>query len=89
MTISLTPELERLLQARMKTGRYGSENDVLREALELLDHHDEVLASRQDEIRDQIEEGWQSAKRGELVSGKEVFERIDEELKALEKAAGK
>ena len=36
-----------------------------------------------DEIGEQIEEGWQSAKRGELVDGDEIFDRIDAELAAL------
>jgi hypothetical protein len=40
------------------------------------------------EIRRQIEEGWQSARRGELVDG-EVFDRVDAELEALERFAGK
>ena len=38
------------------------------------------------DIRELIEEGWQSAKRGELVDGDEVFDRIDAELEALERA---
>ena len=41
------------------------------------------------EIRKQIEEGWQSAKRGELVDGDEYFDRVDAELEALEQAAQK
>lgn len=32
---------------------------------------------RRDETRKQIEEGWESAKRGEIVDGDEVFNRID------------
>jgi predicted transcriptional regulator len=41
-----------------------------------------------DEIRRQIEEGWQSARRGEFVDGDEVFDRVDAELEALERSAG-
>jgi hypothetical protein len=41
------------------------------------------------EIRRQIEEGWQSARRGEFVDGDEVFDRVDAELEALEGSAGK
>jgi len=36
-------------------------------------------------FRDLIEEGWRSAKLGELVNGDEVFDRIDAELAQLEK----
>jgi predicted transcriptional regulator len=42
-----------------------------------------------DEIRKQIEEGWQSAKRGEIVDGDDVFERIDAEFEAIERTAPK
>jgi predicted transcriptional regulator len=38
------------------------------------------------EVRRQIEEGWQSARRGELVDGDEVFDRVDAELEALERS---
>ena len=41
------------------------------------------------EIRRQIEEGWQSVRRGELVDGDEVFDRVDAELDAIERSAGK
>ena len=50
---------------------------------------DEVFTLREDEIRRQIEEGWQSARRGEFVDGDEVFDRVDAELAALDRSAGK
>src|ERR1035441_1064938 len=34
------------------------------------------------EVRRQIEEGWQSARRGELVDGDEVFDRVDAESRS-------
>jgi predicted transcriptional regulator len=48
-----------------------------------------TYSNRKDEIREQIEEGWQTAKRGELVDGDEVFDRIDAELELMERSAGK
>ncbi len=36
MNISLSPELERLIAEKLRTGRYHSANDVIREGLELL-----------------------------------------------------
>jgi hypothetical protein len=38
------------------------------------------LPLRKEEIRKQIDEGWQSDKRGEFACGDEVFDRIDAEL---------
>ena len=37
------------------------------------------------EIRELVEEGWEAAKRGELVDGDEVFDRIDAELEGMER----
>jgi len=69
MNVHLTPELEQFVQNKMKSGRYNSASEVVREALRLLEERDEVFTLRKDEIRKQIEEGWQSAKRGEFVDG--------------------
>jgi antitoxin ParD1/3/4 len=76
MNVHLTPDLEQFVQNKMKSGCYNSASEVVREALRLLEERDEVFTLRKDEIRKQIEEGWQSAKRGEFVDGDEVFERI-------------
>ena len=89
MKVHLTPELEQLVQNRVKSGRYNSASEVVREALRLLEQRDEVFTLRKDEIRKQIEEGWHSAKRGEFVDGDEVFDRMDAELEVMERAASK
>ncbi len=82
MNVHLSPELEEIVQSKVKSGQYNSINDVVREALRLLEQRDEVFSLRKEEIRRQIEEAWQSAKRGEIVDGDEVFDRIDAELAA-------
>ena len=89
MNVHLTPELEQFVQSKVKSGRYNSASEVVREALRLLEQRDEVFTLRKDEIRKQIEEGLQAAKRGELVDGDEVFDRIDAELEAMERSATK
>ena len=89
MNVHLTPELEQLVQSKVKSGRYNSASEVVREALRLLEQRDEVFTLRKDEIRKQIEEGWQSAKHGEVVDGDAVFDRIDAETEALERPAPK
>ena len=89
MNVDLTPELEQLVLSKVESGRYDSASDVVRQALRLLEQRDEVFTLRRDEIRTQIEEGWHSAKRGEMVDGDEVFNRIDAELEAMERSAPK
>jgi antitoxin ParD1/3/4 len=71
----------------VNSGSYNSASDVLRDALRLLEQRDEVIALRKEEMRGQIEEGWQSARNREFVDGNEFFNRMDAELEALEHAA--
>ncbi|MFN7925897.1 MAG: type II toxin-antitoxin system ParD family antitoxin [Bryobacteraceae bacterium] len=72
MIVHLTPEIERIVEAEIESGRYGSATEVIREALRLLRERDELVAMRKVAIREQIGEGWRSAERGELVDGDEV-----------------
>jgi antitoxin ParD1/3/4 len=89
MTIHLTPDLEQLIQSKIKSGRYNSASEMVREALQLLVQRDEFFTRHKEQIREQIEEGCQSAERGELVNGDEVFDRIDKELEAMDHSAPK
>ena len=45
MTISLTPELDRLLNERLASGLYGSVEDVLTAALRALSAEEETIAA--------------------------------------------
>lgn len=40
MNVSLTPELEGFVAAKVESGRYTSASEVVREALRLLEEHD-------------------------------------------------
>ncbi len=64
MTVSLSPELERLVAESVATGKYGSANDVIHEALRLLRERDERLL---EELRHEIAIGLAEADRGELA----------------------
>lgn len=41
MNVSLTKELERFVSAKVRAGRYTSASEVVREALRLLEEHDQ------------------------------------------------
>ena len=41
MNVSLTPELEEFVSAKVSSGRYNSASEVVREALRLLEDHDQ------------------------------------------------
>ena len=82
MNIQLTRELEQIVEANVRSGRYRTASDVVAAALRLMD---QTVPSKSDVSGgDQIEEGWLAAQRGELIDGEEVFARIDSELEVLE-----
>ena len=84
MTIELDEETQRRLEAEVQSGRYASVSEVIREAIRLLEQREETFAMRRESIRQQIEEGWDSARRGEFVDGDKLFEQIEAELGSLE-----
>ena len=55
MNIHLTTELAQLVQAKVKSGRYNSASEVVREALRLLEERDQLLELRKEVIRQQID----------------------------------
>jgi antitoxin ParD1/3/4 len=69
MNVSLTPELERLISRKVKTGRYTSASEVVREALRLLDERDRVRQTQLAAIEQKIDRGLRQLERGEGTPG--------------------
>lgn len=65
MNISLTPELESVVNRRVRSGRYGSASEVIREALRLLEERDRLRALRFLELRRDVAAGVDELDRGE------------------------
>jgi antitoxin ParD1/3/4 len=63
MNISLTPELERLVAGKVKSGMYQTSSEVVREGLRLLRERDERLKS----FRRDIRAGFGAVDRGEFT----------------------
>ena len=60
MNVSLTPELERLVGEKVKSGMYQTASEVVREALRVLQHRDEELRR----LRSDIQAGLDQIGRG-------------------------
>lgn len=82
MNVSLTPELEKLVQEKVKSGRYNSASEVVREALRLLEEQDQLRAVRLEEVRKKIAEGLEALDRGEGIDGDEAFEQLRKKSEA-------
>ncbi len=60
MNVSLTPELEALIKQKVASGLYHSASEVVRDALRLLEEHDQLRQERLDALRQDIQEGLAS-----------------------------
>jgi putative addiction module CopG family antidote len=72
MAIHLKPELEELIRQDVERGPYASVEEFVECAVTRLHEQEAWLAENRDEIRAQIEEGWQAAQRGELIPAEDV-----------------
>lgn len=77
MNVSLTPELEKLVQSKVDSGLYNSASEVIRESLRLLHERDRVREIRLEELRKEIQKGVNQLERGEYT----IYET--EELETL------
>ncbi len=84
MNVSLTPELENLVQQKVQSGLYTSASEVVREALRLLNDRDTIQAQRLAELKREIKIGLDQLDRGEVThhdsdSLRTMFENIKQE----------
>lgn len=66
INVSLPEELLRFIKAKVETGRYTSSSEVVREALRLLEKHDEQEAEKLRWLQQAWKEGVESGDGGEL-----------------------
>lgn len=76
MNISLTPELERLVDDKVKSGRYASASEVIREGLRLLEEQEELKQQRLGEVRRKIDRGLDQLDKGLGIPGPEARARL-------------
>jgi len=65
MNVSLTPELEQLVNSKVESGLYHSASEVIRAGLRLLKDQDDLKQMRVEELRHDIKQGIASLDRGE------------------------
>ena len=70
MNVSLTPELENLVNEQVKSGLYNSASEVVREGLRLFKEQLILKEIRRDELRREIMLGVEQIRNGEFVEVK-------------------
>ncbi len=84
MNVSLTPELEQLVHEKVKSGRYLSASEVVREGLRLLEERDRLHQLRLSELQQKLTIGIQQADRGELIEADDLFAELEEDIRQIE-----
>ncbi len=83
MNVSLTPELEQLVHEKVKSGRYLSASEVIREALRLLEERDKVREMRLEALRKEIAVGIEQGDPADVIDGEEVFRELREDIRFI------
>jgi antitoxin ParD1/3/4 len=84
--VSITPELDAFLQSRVKSGRYQTTSEVVREALRLLERQEREHEDALGKLKAKLERGAQEADSGNLLDGGEVFEELRELIEGYRRA---
>jgi len=64
MNVSLTPQLEELINRKVASGRYNSASEVVREALRLFEDRELIRETRLEELRREIALGLEDLEHG-------------------------
>jgi antitoxin ParD1/3/4 len=67
MNVSLTPELENFVSAKVQSGRYNSASEVVREALRLLEEYDSARSAQLTQFNGELRRRLAALDRGEIV----------------------
>jgi len=81
MNVSLTPELEKFVSAKVGSGRYSSASEVVREALRLLEEHDRSRSRHIAAFNRELSSRMASLDRGEFVDPAAARQRLRQKSK--------
>ena len=85
MNVSLTPELEKLVEKKVKSGLYHTASEVIRDGLRLLEERDRLYGARLEALRKDIRKGLESGP-ATLFNPKDLKKRVRRGLSRRRKA---
>ena len=89
MEVPVPKEYEEFVCGLVRSGRYLTPDEVVHDALYLLQNQEHIREIRSEELREKIRVGWEQAERGELIDGEEVFRELRERSAKLRAQSGK
>lgn len=84
MHISLTPELESRVKARVESGLYNNASEVIREALRFMETHEEWIHEvKLARLREQLKVGADQLSRGEglVIESRSALDALFDDIK--------
>ena len=76
MNISLTPDQERFIQAKLQAGKYRSAQEVLEVALRLLDEYDRANTEWVEDVREKIDAAISASDHTPPIDGQTFVNQI-------------
>ena len=76
MNVTLSPELEKLVNEKVQTGEFDKAEAVVAQALRAMVEREEDESRLRQAISEKIDRGVAQADRGELVDGEKFFEQL-------------
>jgi antitoxin ParD1/3/4 len=74
MNLSLTPDVQRLIDERVNSGRYSRAEDVVAAAIKALDQQEQFGGFEAGELDDLLAEGERSIEQKGALDGEEAFQ---------------
>lgn len=81
MNVDLTPELEAMIQEKIRSGLYNNQSEVVQEALRMMAEQERLREEHVERLRVALIESSAEADRGEFFDGPEVIEHLREFLR--------
>lgn len=81
MEITLTPELEDLVNEKIRSGKYDSPSQVVRDGLRLLKEQDQLKQLRLEELRREVQGGIDAIQEGRYTSYNSADELMEDVIK--------
>lgn len=88
MNVSLTAELENIVDQKVKSGLYTSASEVVREGLRLLQQRDEMREAKLDSLRHELQKGIDDLESGRYRDGHEAMTDIKQRLMQRKQSNG-
>ncbi len=87
MSISLTPNQERLIQTKLQSGKYHSAEEVLEIALRLLDEYDRADAAWVEDVRAKVDAAIEASLHTPPIDGETFVNQILERFQPADSAS--